>query len=76
MLVWLRLKNLAYQTSQTIYKIKHNLLVFLSDSATKTSRRLYVFGLISSTAWRGEVSPDLCASCVSPDEVWISTFNQ
>ena len=26
MLVWLRLKNLAYQTGQTIYKIKHNLL--------------------------------------------------
>ena len=26
MLVWLRLKTLAYQTSQTIYKIKHNLL--------------------------------------------------
>jgi len=26
MLVWLRLKNLAYQTGQTIYRIKHNLL--------------------------------------------------
>ena len=26
MLVWLRLKNLAYQTGQTIYKIKRNLL--------------------------------------------------
>nr|MCC5637034.1 transposase [Nostoc sp. CHAB 5844] len=26
MLVWLRLKNLAYQTCLTIYKIKHNLL--------------------------------------------------
>ncbi|BAZ69962.1 hypothetical protein NIES4106_47430 [Fischerella sp. NIES-4106] len=26
MLVWLRLKNLAYQTGQTIYTIKHNLL--------------------------------------------------
>jgi hypothetical protein len=26
MLVWLRLKTLAYQTGQTIYKIKHNLL--------------------------------------------------
>jgi hypothetical protein len=26
MLVWLRLKNLAYQTCQTIYRIKHNLL--------------------------------------------------
>lgn len=26
MLVWLRLKTLAYQTDQTIYKIKHNLL--------------------------------------------------
>lgn len=26
MLVWIRLKNLAYQTGQTIYKIKHNLL--------------------------------------------------
>ena len=26
MLVWLRLKSLAYQTGQTIYKIKHNLL--------------------------------------------------
>ena len=26
MLVWLRLKNLAYKTGQTIYKIKHNLL--------------------------------------------------
>jgi Transposase DDE domain len=26
MLVWLRLKNLAYQTNQTIYRIKHNLL--------------------------------------------------
>ncbi|NET02980.1 MAG: hypothetical protein F6K62_09225 [Sphaerospermopsis sp. SIO1G2] len=25
-LVWLRLKNLAYNTGQTIYKIKHNLL--------------------------------------------------
>lgn len=27
MLVWLRLKNLAAQTGQTVYKIKHNLLV-------------------------------------------------
>jgi len=27
MLVWLRLKTLAYQTGQTIYQIKHNLLV-------------------------------------------------
>ncbi len=27
MLVWLRLKSLAYQTGQTIYKLKHNLLV-------------------------------------------------
>ncbi len=26
MLVWLRLKNLAYKTGQTIYQIKHNLL--------------------------------------------------
>lgn len=26
MLVWLRLKNLAYRTSQTVYKIKHDLL--------------------------------------------------
>ncbi len=26
MLVWLRLKNLAYNTGQTIYQIKHNLL--------------------------------------------------
>ncbi len=26
MLVWIRLKNLAYQTGQTIYQIKHNLL--------------------------------------------------
>ena len=26
MLVWIRLKNLAYQTGQTVYKIKHNLL--------------------------------------------------
>lgn len=26
MLVWVRLKNLAYTTSQTIYQIKHNLL--------------------------------------------------
>jgi hypothetical protein len=26
MLVWLRLKNLAYQTGQTIYRIKYNLL--------------------------------------------------
>ena len=26
MLVWLRLKSLAYKTGQTIYKIKHNLL--------------------------------------------------
>ena len=26
MLVWVRLKNLAYKTGQTIYKIKHNLL--------------------------------------------------
>jgi Transposase DDE domain len=26
MLVWVRLKNLAYQTGQTIYQIKHNLL--------------------------------------------------
>ena len=26
MLVWLRLKNLAYKTGQTIYKIKHSLL--------------------------------------------------
>ena len=26
MLVWLRLKNLAYQTGQTVYQIKHNLL--------------------------------------------------
>ena len=26
MLVWLRLKSLAYQTGQTIYKLKHNLL--------------------------------------------------
>ncbi|MEO0934482.1 MAG: transposase, partial [Cyanobacteria bacterium J06641_2] len=26
MLVWLRLKNLAYKTNQTIYKIKQNLL--------------------------------------------------
>ena len=26
MLVWLRLKSLAYNTGQTIYKIKHNLL--------------------------------------------------
>ncbi|NJO58841.1 MAG: transposase [Richelia sp. RM2_1_2] len=26
MLVWLRLKNLAYRTGQTVYKIKHNLL--------------------------------------------------
>ncbi len=27
MLVWVRLKTLAYQTGQTIYQIKHNLLV-------------------------------------------------
>ncbi|MBD2595516.1 transposase [Nostoc spongiaeforme FACHB-130] len=27
MLVWVRLKNLAYTTGQTIYQIKHNLLV-------------------------------------------------
>lgn len=26
MLVWVRLKNLAYTTGQTIYQIKHNLL--------------------------------------------------
>ena len=26
MLVWIRLKNLAYQTGQTVYQIKHNLL--------------------------------------------------
>lgn len=26
MLVWVRLKNLAYRTGQTIYQIKHNLL--------------------------------------------------
>ena len=26
MLVWLRLKNLAYKTGETVYKIKHNLL--------------------------------------------------
>lgn len=26
MLVWLRLKNLAYKTGQTVYQIKHNLL--------------------------------------------------
>lgn len=26
MLVWVRLKNLAYSTGQTIYQIKHNLL--------------------------------------------------
>jgi hypothetical protein len=26
MLVWLRLKNLAYQTDQSIYRIKYNLL--------------------------------------------------
>ena len=26
MLVWVRLKSLAYKTGQTIYKIKHNLL--------------------------------------------------
>ena len=26
MLVWLRLKKLAYKTGQTIYQIKHNLL--------------------------------------------------
>ncbi len=26
MLVWLRLKNLAYKTGETVYQIKHNLL--------------------------------------------------
>jgi hypothetical protein len=26
MLVWLRLKSLAYQTGETIYKLKQNLL--------------------------------------------------
>lgn len=46
MLVWLRLKNLAYQTCLTVYKIKHNLLSLLFNSAIKTSRRSYVFSLI------------------------------
>ena len=26
MLVWLRLKNFAYKTGQTVYNVKHNLL--------------------------------------------------
>ncbi len=26
MLVWVRLKNFAYQTGKTVYQIKHNLL--------------------------------------------------
>ncbi len=26
MFIWLRLKHLAYQTGQTVYQIKHNLL--------------------------------------------------
>ena len=46
MLVWLRLKNLAYQTCLTVYQIKHNLLSLLFNSAIKTSRRSYVFGII------------------------------
>ena len=46
MLVWLRLKNLAYKTGQTVYQIKHNLLSNYLTPATKTSRDFYVYSIV------------------------------
>ncbi|BAU06015.1 hypothetical protein FIS3754_19260 [Fischerella sp. NIES-3754] len=46
MLVWVKLKNLAHTTGQTIYQIKRNLLSNYLIAATKTPKYSYVLGLI------------------------------
>jgi len=43
MLVWIRLKNLAYQTGQTVYQIKHNLLSnYLIQQLKRPSISMYL----------------------------------
>lgn len=43
MLVWIRLKNLAYQTGQTVYQIKHNLLSnYLIQQLKRSSIPMYL----------------------------------
>ena len=45
MLVWLRLKQMAYSTGQTVYQLKHGLLSRLPDSTTQTSDTQHDLGI-------------------------------
>ena len=65
-LVWLRLKDLARYTDQTIYQIKHGLLSNPPRSATKTSGCSHAYPLVVGREAR--LSRAIaCDSCVSPD---------
>jgi hypothetical protein len=66
MLVWVRLKNLAYRTCQTIYEIKHKLLSnYLIEQLKRPSISMCLVLLNLPPCFR-EATPAICASCVSP----------
>jgi hypothetical protein len=66
MLGWIRLRNLAYQTGQTVYQIKHRLLSNYLIQQLKTPKSSYVLGLSSIVPCQGYIPPAIYASCVSP----------